>query len=60
MILIAQCFKKIVKWADEKDEEEGGAHHYRTITRERARESIIRLDQMIDKELEYLREKRLS
>jgi len=52
--------QKIVKWADEKDEEEGGAHHYRTITRERARESIIRLDQMIDKELEYLREKRLS
>ncbi|KKK37343.1 phosphohydrolase [Mesobacillus campisalis] len=45
--------QKVVKWADEKDEEEGGAHHYRTINKERARQSIIRLDQMIDAALGF-------
>lgn len=40
--------QQVVKWADEKDEEEGGLHHYRKISLERARESIIRLDQWID------------
>lgn len=52
--------QKIVKWADEKDEEEGGAHHYRTISEDRARESIIRLDQMIDEELESAQDKRMT
>ncbi|MGM0900980.1 MAG: HD domain-containing protein [Bacillota bacterium] len=52
--------QKIVKWADEKDEEEGGAHHYRTISEERARDSIIRLDQMIDEELESAQDKRMT
>ncbi|CAM3718318.1 HD domain-containing protein [Mesobacillus zeae] len=43
--------QKVVKLADEKDEEQGGLHHYRKIDRERARESLIRLDALIDKEL---------
>ncbi|MFB6467091.1 HD domain-containing protein [Cytobacillus sp. Hz8] len=42
--------QQIVKWADEKDEEEGGLHHYRTIHYEKARQSILRLDEWIDNE----------
>lgn len=42
--------QQIVKWADEKDEEEGGMHHYRTIKYDRAKDSIIRLDNWIEKE----------
>lgn len=40
--------QEIVKLADEMDEESGGLHHYRKISVERARKSIIRLDQLID------------
>ncbi|WP_110929035.1 HD domain-containing protein [Bacillus massiliglaciei] len=48
--IVRTPLQQIVKWADEKDEEEGGLHHYRKITPERARESIIRLDTLIDEE----------
>ncbi|MCA1030244.1 HD domain-containing protein [Bacillus timonensis] len=41
--------QSIVKCADEKDEEPGGAHHYRTIDYDRALKIIRRLDQKIDK-----------
>ncbi|WP_163102321.1 HD domain-containing protein [Peribacillus alkalitolerans] len=40
--------QQIVKLADEKDEEEGGKHHYRKISNERAASSLGRLDQWID------------
>lgn len=42
--------QSIIKEADEKDEETGGLHHYRTISDERARRSLQRLDEWIDKE----------
>jgi len=42
--------QSIIKEADEKDEEAGGLHHYRTISDERARRSLQRLDEWIDKE----------
>jgi uncharacterized protein len=48
--IVRTPLQQIVKWADEKDEEEGGMHHYRIIEYERAKRSIIRLDEMIDKE----------
>jgi len=44
------ALQQIVKQADEKDEEEGGLHHYREIDLDRARESILRLDNLIDTE----------
>jgi uncharacterized protein len=47
--------QQIVKWADEKDEEEGGMHHYRKIEHERAKRSIIRLDAMIDETLNEMK-----
>ncbi|MDQ0268460.1 HD domain-containing protein [Cytobacillus purgationiresistens] len=40
--------QSIVKQADEKDEEPGGAHHYRDINKERALSSLARLDKLID------------
>lgn len=49
--IVRTSLQQIVKWADEMDEEEGGLHHYRKIEYERARQSIIRLDQLIDKHL---------
>jgi uncharacterized protein len=49
--IVRTPLQKVVKWADEKDEEEGGKHHYRKIDQERAKQSIIRLDKMIDEEL---------
>lgn len=49
--IVRTPLQQVVKWADEKDEEEGGNHHYRKISQERARDSIIRLDQMIDAEM---------
>lgn len=49
--IVRSPLQQIVKWADEKDEEEGGMHHYRTIEYERAKQSIIRLDMLIDQEL---------
>ncbi|RDU37404.1 phosphohydrolase [Neobacillus piezotolerans] len=50
--IVRTPLQQIVKWADEKDEEEGGMHHYRTIEYDRALKSIIRLDEMIDAFLE--------
>ena len=52
--IIRTPLQQIVKWADEKDEEEGGLHHYRKIDYERAKNSIIRLDKMIEKERKKL------
>ena len=49
--IIRTPLQQIVKWADEKDEEEGGMHHYRTIDYDRAKQSIIRLDTLIDEAL---------
>ncbi|MEK4922812.1 HD domain-containing protein [Cytobacillus sp. FSL R5-0569] len=45
------ALQSIVKRADEKDEEPGGAHHYRTITADRARQSLQKLDSIIDRHL---------
>jgi len=50
--IVRTPLQEIVKWADERDEEEGGMHHYRTIEYERAKQSIMRLDQWIDNEIE--------
>ncbi|MFX3622684.1 MAG: HD domain-containing protein [Ectobacillus sp.] len=44
--------QKIVKLADERDEEPGGMHHYRTISYERALKAIQRLDKLISEELQ--------
>ncbi|MGE8079574.1 HD domain-containing protein [Peribacillus loiseleuriae] len=52
--IIRTPLQQIVKWADEKDEEEGGLHHYRKIDFERAKKSIIRLDERIEKVREQL------
>lgn len=49
--IVRTPLQQVVKWADEKDEEEGGLHHYRKIDYERAKASIIKLDSMIDEEL---------
>ncbi|ESU33780.1 hypothetical protein G3A_04720 [Bacillus sp. 17376] len=49
--IVRTPLQQVVKWADEKDEEEGGNHHYRKIEYERAKQSIIRLDKMIDEVL---------
>lgn len=55
--IIRTPLQQIVKWADEMDEEEGGLHHYRKIDYEKAKQSIIRLDAMIE---DYLRTQRKS
>jgi uncharacterized protein len=57
--IIRTPLQQIVKWADEKDEEEGGLHHYRKIELERARKSISRLDRWIDDEHENLKTENL-
>lgn len=49
--IVRTPLQQIVKWADEKDEEEGGLHHYRKIDYERAKKSIIRLDEMIENKI---------
>ena len=46
--IVRTPLQQIVKWADEMDEEEGGLHHYRKIDYEKARQSIIKLDKMIE------------
>jgi uncharacterized protein len=46
--IIRTPLQTIIKWADEKDEEEGGFHHTRTLSEKRALESLERLDQRID------------
>src|SRR3954452_5176153 len=48
--IVRTPLQQVVKWADEKDEEQGGKHHYRKIDSLRAKESIIRLDQLINEE----------
>lgn len=48
--------QQIVKWADERDEEEGGNHHYRKLNLERAIKSVSRLDKMVDLQIEYLKQ----
>jgi uncharacterized protein len=53
--IVRTPLQQIVKWADEKDEEKGGMHHYRAIELERAKKSIIRLDEWIDIEEDCLR-----
>ena len=50
MILSVLHFSRSLNGPDEKDEEVGGKHHYRKIDPLRAKESIIRLDQLIDEE----------
>ncbi|WP_053368464.1 HD domain-containing protein [Bacillus sp. FJAT-27245] len=50
--IVRTPMQEIVKLADEKDEEEGGMHHYRKIEYDRALKSLIRLDGMIDEMLE--------
>ncbi|WP_419883375.1 HD domain-containing protein [Peribacillus sp. B-H-3] len=52
--IVRTPLQQIVKWADEKDEEEGGKHHYRKIDFERAKKSLSRLDEMIDEERKKL------
>lgn len=48
--IVRTTLQQVVKWADEKDEEPGGNHHYREISQDRAKEALIRLDTMIDNE----------
>jgi len=43
--------QQIVKAADEKDEEPGGHHHYRTVSLKKALDSLKVLDEKIDKHL---------
>ncbi|MCQ6277705.1 HD domain-containing protein [Bacillus sp. EB600] len=51
--IVRTPLQQVVKLADERDEEDGGMHHYRKIEYNRAKRSIIRLDGLIDK---YLKE----
>ncbi|RBW71075.1 HD domain-containing protein [Bacillus taeanensis] len=44
--------QKVVALADKADEEPKGNHHYRKINQERALQSIKRLDEMVEEELE--------
>ncbi|PLR79913.1 phosphohydrolase [Bacillus canaveralius] len=46
--VVRSPIQTIIKLADEKDEEPGGAHHYRNIDLDRAMRSLQRLDEMID------------
>ncbi|MBO1514143.1 HD domain-containing protein [Metabacillus bambusae] len=46
--VIRTPLQTVIKLADEKDEEEGGLHHTRTLSIKRALESLERLDQRID------------
>lgn len=57
--IVRTPLQQVVKWADEKDEEEGGQHHYRKISMERAGDSLLRLDHWIDEEIER-KERQLS
>ena len=44
--------QNIIKWADRADEEPGGAHHYRTISYEKALKAIQQLDRLVERELQ--------
>lgn len=48
--------QKVVKQADEMDEEPGGKHHYRQISKELALQKIMILDKKIDDNLMNVRE----
>jgi uncharacterized protein len=50
--IVRTPLQQIVKLADEKDEEKGGRHHYRKIEYNRAKNSIMRLDDWVDRELQ--------
>lgn len=50
--IVRTPLQQVVKLADEKDEEEGGRHHYRKIEYNRAKNSIMRLDEWIDREIQ--------
>lgn len=52
--IVRTPLQKIVKKADEMDEEPGGNHHYRVIDENRALESLIRLDRLIDDEMQVM------
>ncbi|WP_445487032.1 HD domain-containing protein [Niallia sp. 03133] len=56
--VILTPIQKVVKLADEKDEEPGGHHHYRSISKERALISLQHLDDRIDEYLKKQEEKR--
>ncbi|WP_141433608.1 HD domain-containing protein [Bacillus sp. 03113] len=55
--VIRTPIQAIIKLADEKDEEPGGLHHYRTIDHERALYSLKQLDDQIDSYLLQLENK---
>lgn len=48
--IVRTPMQDVIKLADEKDEEVGGMHHYRTIDFERAKERIQHLDELIENE----------
>lgn len=50
--IVRTPLQHIVKLADEKDEEAGGLHHYRKIEFDRAKRSIIRLDELINSQID--------
>ncbi|GLB60773.1 HD domain-containing protein [Cytobacillus sp. NCCP-133] len=50
--VIRTPLQSIVKLADEKDEEPGGAHHYRELDNNRAMKSLQILDERIDEHLQ--------
>lgn len=56
--VVRNPLQKIIKQADEKDEEPGGAHHYRELSHERAFKSLSDLDRRIDEHLNKLNNNR--
>lgn len=44
--------QNIIKWADEADEEPGGAHHYRTISYEKHLKQFSNWDRLVERELQ--------
>jgi uncharacterized protein len=46
--------QEITKLADEMDEEEGGKHHYRKISEEKALKMIKRLDDMVEEAMKIV------
>lgn len=51
--LLLDPLQKVVALADERDEEPSGAHHYRKIDNQKARNLITLLDEKIDNECYY-------
>jgi uncharacterized protein len=50
--IIRTPLQSVVKQADEKDEEPGGGHHYRKISKDKAYRLLQQLDLKIDQEYE--------